>query len=190
MTQLLLPGITLPTRPAETRDARLALATYPDIPVTDLCRHAKVLGRAAEFLVDSVLTRLAERVYPADEYERHDRVWILPDGTPIRIQVKTRHSQAANGAYVFDLKQRSARGSTGKGPYLPEDFDLLAMVVLTENIVAFTADWQTRHVIEPGEIPELRRHPRATLDAALMRLGHANAIPGAVDGLDWLDLAA
>lgn len=62
------------------------------------------------------------------------------------------------------------------------------MVVLTENVVAFTADWQTRHVIEPGEIPALRRHPRATLDAALMRLGHAHAIPG-----NWgpdLDLAA
>ena len=188
--QPFLPGIVPPTRPAETRDARLALAAYPDIPVTDLCRHAKVLGRAAEFLVDSVLTRLAERVYPADEYERHDRLILLPDGTPLRVQVKTRHSQSLTGAYVFNLKQRSARGSTGKGPYLPEDFDLLAMVVLTENIVSFTADWQTRHVIEPGEIPALRRHPRATLDAALMRLGHAHAIPGAVDGPDWLDLAA
>jgi len=190
MTQLLLPGITLPTRPAETRDAREALAAYPDMSTEDLCRYAKWLGASAEMTLDALFMRLGERVFPAPEHERHDRVWILPDGTPIRIQVKTRHSQTSSGAYVFNLKQRSARGSTGKGPYLPEDFDLLAMVILTENVVAFTADWQTRHVIEPGEIPALRRHPRATLDAALMRLGHAHAIPGRVDGPDWLDLAA
>lgn len=176
--QLLLPGFIPPERPAENRDARGALATYPDTPVQDLCRHAKILGRAAELLVDSTLMRLGERVYPADEFERHDRTLMLPDGTPLRIQVKARHSRTDTGAYVFNLKQRSARGATGKGPYLPEDFDILAMVVLTEGVVYFTADWQTRHVIEPGEIPALRRSPRASLDAALARLGHADAIPG------------
>ena len=187
--QLFLPGIILPTRPAEPRYARNALAAYPDMPTEDLCRYAKWLGASAEMTVDALFLRLGERIFPAPEHERHDRVWILPDGTPLRIQVKTRHSQAANGSFIFNLRQRSARGSTGKGPYLPEDFDLLAMVILTENVVAFTADWQTRHVIQPGEIPALRRHPRATLDAALMRLGHAQAIPGHVDGPD-LNLAA
>ena len=186
--QLLLPGFTPPERPAETRDARAALAAYPDTPVADLCRHAKIVGRAAELLVDSILTRFGERVYPADEYERHDRILMLPDGASIRIQVKARHSRTSTGAHVFNLKQRSARGCSGKGPYLPEDFDLLAMVVLTESVVYFTADWQTRHVIEQGEIPALRRNPRASLDAALARLGHPDAIPGG-----WsspLDLAA
>lgn len=186
--QPLLPGIILPIRPPEPRDAREALATYPDMTSEDLCRYAKWLGAAAETTVDALFLRLGERVFPAPEHERHDRVWILPDGTPLRIQVKTRHSQSSTGAYVFDLRQRSARGSTGKGPYLPGDFDLLAMVLLSENVIAFTAEWQTRHVIEPGEIPALRRHPRATLDAALMRLGHDRAIPG-----NWgpdLDLAA
>lgn len=186
--QLLLPGFTPPERPPENRDARAALAAYPDTQVADICRHAKVLGRAAELLVDSVLTRLGERVYPADEYERHDRILLLPNGAAIRIQVKARHSRTATGAYVFNLKQRSSRGCSGKGPYLPEDFDLLAMVVLTEGVVYFTADWQTRHVIEPGEIPALRRAPRASLDAALARLGHADAIPGGWQG--DLDLAA
>lgn len=56
--QLLLPGFTPPDRPAEIRDAREALAAYPDTPVADLCRHAKILGRAAEQLADSLLTRL------------------------------------------------------------------------------------------------------------------------------------
>ncbi len=186
--QLLLPGFTPPDRPAEIRDAREALAAYPETPVADLCRHAKILGRAAEQLVDSLLTRLGERVYPADEHERHDRLLILPDGASLRIQVKTRHSQSPNGDYIFTLRQRSERGCTGRGPYRPEDFDILATVILSENVVRFSADWQLRQVIHVSEIAELRRNPRASLDAALARLGHTDAIPGGWD--HDLDLAA
>lgn len=188
--QLFLPGIILPSRPAEPRDARNALAAYPDMRLDDLCRYAKVLGHSAELLVASILMRLGERDYPAPEYERHDRVLFLPGDTPLRIQVKTRHTRTPAGDYLFDLKQASERGATGRGPYSMADFDILAMVALPEMAVRFTADWQTRHTIYASEFPELRRNPRASLDAALMRLGHANAIPGAVDGPDWLDLAA
>ncbi|MEO3480504.1 hypothetical protein AAFO90_22940 [Phaeobacter sp. CAU 1743] len=188
--QLFLPGIIMPTRPAEPRDARNALAAYPDMSTEDLCRHAKILGHSAELVVASILMRLGERDYPALEYERHDRVLFLPGDTPLRIQVKTRHTRTPTGDYVYNLRQRSERGATGRGPYSAEDFDILAMVALPEMAVRFTADWQTRHTIYASEFSELRRNPRASLDAALMRLGHANAIPGAVDGPDWLDLAA
>ena len=190
MTQLLLPGITLPTRPAEPRDARDALAAYPDMSTQDLCRYAKILGHSAELVVASILMRLGERDYPALEYERHDRVLFLPGDTPLRLQVKTRHTRTPAGDYVFNLRQRSERGATGRGPYSAEDFDILAMVALPEMAVRFTADWQTRHTIYASEIPELRRHPRESLDEALMRLGYANAIPGRVDQSGWLDLAA
>ncbi len=186
--QLFLPGMTMPSRPPEIRDAREALATYPDTPVEDLCRHAKILGRAAEQLVDSLLTRLGERVYPADEHERHDRLLILPSGASLRLQVKTRHAQTDRGDYIFTLRQRSERGCTGRGPYQPHDFDILAMVALTEGVVRFSADWQLRQIIHASEIPELRRHPRRSLDAALARLGHTDAIPG--NWIDDLDLAA
>lgn len=189
MTQLLLPGIRLPTRPPETRNAREALAAYPDIPTGDLCRYAKWLGASGEMTVDALLMRLGERIFPAPEHERHDRVWILPDGSPVRLQVKTRHTRTPAGDYVFNLKQRSERGSTGRGPYSAADFDILAMVALPEMAVRFTADWQTRHTIYASEFEALRRTPRASLDEALMRLGHAVAIPGHVDGPD-LDLAA
>ncbi|MHA7888712.1 PDDEXK-like family protein [Roseicyclus sp.] len=190
MTQLLLPGIILPTRPAEPRDARDALAAYPDMSTADLCRYAKWLGASAEMTVDALFLRLGERVFPAPEHERHDRVWILPDGTPLRVQVKTRHTRTPAGDYLFDLKQASERGATGRGPYSATDFDILAMVALPEMVVRFTADWQTRHTIYANECPALRRHPRASLDEALMRLGFADAIPGRVDQSDWLDLAA
>ncbi len=188
--QPFLPGITLPIRPAETRDAREALAAYPDMSTEDLCRYAKWLGASAEMTVDALFLRLGERVFPAPEHERHDRVWILPDGTPLRIQVKTRHTRTPAGDYVFNLKQSSERGATGRGPYSATDFDILAMVALPEMAVRFTADWQTRHTIYASECPELRRNPRATLDAALMRLGYTHAIPGRLDGPAWLDLAA
>jgi hypothetical protein len=68
------------------------------------------------------------------------------------------------------------------------DFDILAMVALPEMVVRFTADWQTRHTIYASECPDLRRNPRQSLDAALARLGHTDAIPGGWDG--DLDLAA
>jgi hypothetical protein len=188
MQQLFLPNMLMPSRPTEIRDAREALATYPKMSTPDLCRYAKFLGSAAELLVDSLFMRLGERVYPMPEHERHDRVLILPDDTPVRVQVKTRHSVNATGDYVFNLKQRSERGATGRGPYAATDFDILAMVILAEGVVRFTADWHSRHVVRVSEIAELRRTPRASLDAALARLGHIDAIPGG-----WghnLDLAA
>lgn len=188
--QPFLPGIVPPVRPAQTHDARNALASYPDMPLDDLCRYAKVLGHSAELVVASILMRLGERDFPAPEFERHDRVLFLPGDTPLRIQVKTRHTRTPAGDYVFNLKQRSERGATGRGPYSAEDFDILAMVALPEMAVRFTADWQTRHTIYASEFPELRRNPRASLDAALMRLGHAHAIPGRADEPAWLDLAA
>ena len=82
MQQLFLPGMTMPSRPAETHNAREALASYPDMTTTNLCRHAKVLGIAAELLVDSVLMRLGERAYATPEFERHDRVLLLPGPDP------------------------------------------------------------------------------------------------------------
>lgn len=175
--QLSFPDVVLPLRPAETRDARRALSTYPDMPTSDLCRYAKHLGSSAELLVDSIFMRLGERAFPVPEHERHDRLLVLPDDTLVRVQVKARHTQTG-GDYIFNLKQRSERGATGRGPYEVQDFDLLALVVLPEAAVRFTADWQSRHVIHLSEIPALRRNPRASLDAALARLGHADAIPG------------
>ena len=188
MQQLFLPNMVMPARPTEIRDARKALAMYPNMSTSDLCRYAKYLGSAAELLVDSLFMRLGERVYPMPEHERHDRVLILPDDSPVRVQVKTRHSVNANGDYVFNLKQRSERGSTGRGPYAATDFDILAMVILAEGVVRFTADWHSRHVVHVSEIAHLRRNPRASLDAALARLGHTDAIPGGWD--HDLDLAA
>lgn len=186
--QPFLPGLTMPPRPTETRDARVALARYPDMTTEDLCRYAKFLGASAELLVDSLFMRLGERVFPMPEHERFDRALMLPDGTAVRVQVKTRHSVSVGGDYVFNLRQRSERGATGRGPYDSCDFDILAMVVLSEGAVRFTADWQLRQVIYRSEIAELRRHPRASLDEALARLGHADAIPGGRPGT--LDVAA
>ena len=188
MHQLYLPGMPMPPRPTESRDARTALAPYPAMSTEDLCRHAKPLGRAAELLVDSALVRLGERVYPADEHGRHDRLLLLPSGASLRLQVKTRHTQNDRGDYIFTLRQRSERGCTGRGPYEPPAFAILAMAVLTENVIRFSADWHLRQIIHASEIPELRRHPRRSLDTALARLGHIDAIPGCWDG--DLDLAA
>lgn len=52
------------------------------------------------------------------------------------------------------------------------------MAVLTEGLVRVSADWHLRQIIHASEIPELRRNPRQSLDEALARLGHADAVPG------------
>ena len=156
--QPFLPGITLPTRPAETRDARDALAAYPDMSTEDLCRYAKILGHSAELVVASILMRLGERDYPALEYERHDRVLFLPGDTPLRIQVKTRHTRTPAGDYVFNFTAEIAeRGATGARSVIRRRTSIfLAMVALPEMAVALhrgLAD--ARHTIYASEIPEL-----------------------------------
>ena len=79
-----LEGAPLPRPDQPAADPRAELAAYPDIPAPALCRHAKRLGKAAELLVDSLLTRLGERVFPVDEHEPFDRIlWLF--GRPLRV---------------------------------------------------------------------------------------------------------
>jgi hypothetical protein len=87
--QLPLPGFHLPERPTEARNARIALAHYPDLDGATLSRYGKQLGASGELLFDSLMMRLGERVVPADEHEHFDRVFWLPD-IFLRVQIKTR----------------------------------------------------------------------------------------------------
>jgi hypothetical protein len=175
----MLPGfapapVVRPVSPA-LPGAREALADYPDIAAEDLCRHAKRLGKAAEMLVDSVLVRLGERVFPADEHEPFDRILWLPE-RPLRIQIKARHRRLGE-LWLFNVTRGYQRGPTGTRPYDIDDFDLLALVALPEGVVKFTTGGAPRYRIHQREIPALRARPRDSLDAALRALGLDEAIP-------------
>ena len=178
-SQPLLPGfapapVARPAPPA-LPDARTALAGYPDIAAEDLCRHAKRLGKSAELLVDSLLMRLGERVFPTDEHEPFDRILWLPE-RPLRLQIKARHRRVGE-LWLFNVTRGYQRGPTGTRPYGIDDFDLLALVALPEGVVKFTTGGAPRHRIHQREIAGLRARPRDSLDAALRALGLDAAVP-------------
>jgi hypothetical protein len=174
--QLPLPGFHLPERPTEARIARTALAHYPDLDGPTLSRYGKQLGASGELLFDSLMMRLGERVVPADEHEHFDRVLWLPD-IFLRVQIKTRTVPSGVG-YHFEVRKGYQRGPLGTKPYARADFDLLALVVLPESVIKFTAEWRPSHVVPMHEIPGLRRSPRVSLDHALRDLGIPESIPG------------
>jgi hypothetical protein len=174
--QLHLPGFHPPDRPVEARTARAALARYPDLDGPTLSRYGKHLGKSGELLFDSLMMRLGERVIAADEHEHFDRVVWLPD-IFLRVQIKTRNVPSGAG-YHFEIRKGYQRGPVGTKPYARADFDLLALVVLPESVIKFTAEWRPSHVVSAAEIPSLRRHPRASFDTALQDLGLADAVPG------------
>jgi len=177
--QFLLPGFQPPPPPPECRDARADLRDYPDIPGRVMCQYAKQLGAAGELLFDSLMMRLGERALPCAEHEPFDRVLWLPDGL-VRVQIKTRHT-ATGDSYVFDIKKGYQRGPTGTKPYDPSEFDLLALVILPEGVIHFTAEWRQTHRIRLSEIPRLRARPGGSLAAALDRLGITKtAVPASI----------
>ena len=173
--QLPLPGFHLPERPTEARIARTALAHYPHLDGATLSRYGKQLGASGELLFDSLMMRLGERVVPADEHEHFDRVLWLPD-IFLRVQIKTRTVPSGAG-YHFEIRKGYQRGPVGTKPYARADFDLLALVVLPESVIKFTAAWRPSHVVATSEIPGLRQRPRQSLDTALHDLGLADAVP-------------
>lgn len=175
--QPMLPGLGLEAAPLPrpATDPRSALANYPDIPAGALCRHAKMLGRAAELLVDSLLVRLGERVFPVDEHEPFDRLLWL-DGQPLRVQIKSRHRRLG-ALWPFEVRKGYQRAPEGTRPYGADEFDLLALVVLPEAVVKFVPAGGVRHSIHQREIAALRARPRDSLDAALRALGLETAIP-------------
>ena len=101
-------------------------------------------------------------------------IW-LPDRF-LRVQIKTRNVPSGPG-YHFEIRKGYQRGPVGTKPYRPSDFDLLALVVLPESVIRFTAEWRPSHVVAVAEIPGLRQRPRASFDDALRDLGIPEAIP-------------
>jgi hypothetical protein len=169
--QLPLAGLlpVLPAHPASAAAPHLSLWTYPDCPTETLNRHAKMVGAAGELLFDSHMARLGLLSCPLPETLPADRLLVVGD-RGLRVQVKaTTHAQA--GAYRFSASRGYNRAPGGVQPYAADAFDLLALVVLPENVIAYTTSRRTCHGIPVRAIPGLRAHPRDTLEEALRDLG-------------------
>lgn len=168
--QYRLPGL-LPPEPADP--CRLgpghALWSFPHVAAETLCAQANLLGCAGEALVDSLLLRhgLIPLAVPAGLAV--DRIVIHPGGS-FRLQIKTTATRREDG-YAINA-ERGYRGSPqGRRGYEADDYDMLAIVALPDDVVRFTTDVRPRHRIFLSEIAGLRADPRASLEAALIRIG-------------------
>ena len=174
--QLLLPGLTpaAPPPPAPPSDD---LMMYPEVPSGTLSRHAKLLGRAGEALVDSFLGRWGLLSLPVPECQPFDRLLVI-GGTALRAQIKTA-SVARDGHFNFEVSHGYRGSPTGVRGYAAGSFDLLILVMLPHNAVMFSADLGRRHRIAVTDIPRLQAAPRASLGRALVDLGlDAATCPG------------
>lgn len=148
---------------------------YPDCSTESLQHNAKPIGQAGELFVDSMLTRFGLTVLALPENQPSDRLVLVGD-VALYLQVKT-VTRPNGGRYGFQIARGYHRAPSGVRPYDPDAFDLLALVVLPENVVMFTAERRGHHGIPVRAIPSLRARPRDTLEEALRHLGVP--LPGA-----------
>ena len=142
---------------------------FPHVPAETLCAQANLLGSAGEALVDSILLRhgLIPLAVPAGLAV--DRVVVHPCGL-FRLQIKTTATRRADG-YAVNA-ERGYRGSPqGRRGYDADDYDMLAIVALPDDVVRFMTEVRPRHRIHLTEITGLRQDPRASLETALIRIG-------------------
>lgn len=162
--------------PAHTSE----LLRFPQVDTDTLRRHGKLFGRAGELIVESVLLRLGLACVSVPEYLPFDCAMLHARGI-IRVQIKTA-SRPRDDGFHFSISKGYHRSPRGVRQYDQGDFDLLALVGLSEDVVKFTADRRRSQVIGADEIEVLRRRPGASLEAALSDLGvdqmsHSSAGP-------------
>jgi hypothetical protein len=169
--QPFLSGLNLP--PAVLpRPACDDLRNWPDVTSDAVCRHAKALGAAGEALVDAQLLCFGELALPVGEFFPFDRL-ILRAPRPVRVQIKTVILPSAGG-YTVEPRKGYRGSPAGMRAYTDEDYDLLAIVVLREAVIHYTAEKARRYTIPFSAIGRLRRDPRGSFDAALADLDAAD----------------
>ncbi len=146
-----------------------ALEDYPHVSPKTISRHAKRIGRAGEFLVDSILTRYGDLILSAPEDQPFDRV-IRRGDQLVTLQIKT-SARAVDGFFRFSMKKGYAGSPGGIRSYGASDYDIAALVALPENVVLFSADRRESHRIGLDQIDALRAAPRASYLRALEEIG-------------------
>lgn len=175
--QLLLPGLVLPAPDmADLPPALPDLWGWPDVGAATLSAQACLLGAAGEALVDSLLLRYGLVPLPVPPGLAADRL-VVHRGRLLRMQIKST-SSARDDGYAVNCERGYRNSPQGRRAYDVEDYDLLAVAVLPENVVWFTTDTRLRHRVSWGEVAALRARPRDSLEAALVALGLDPASPG------------
>ncbi|UWR35623.1 hypothetical protein K3759_19630 (plasmid) [Sulfitobacter sp. W027] len=163
---------------APSSAAQQDLLQFPKIDTETLRYHGKQFGRAGELLVESVLLSLGLQSVNVAEHAPFDCVVFLTQGV-LRVQVKTAIRPRAN-CFNFNISHGYHRSPGGVRRYAENDYDLLALVCLSENVVKFTADRRRSQIIGIEEIEGLRRRPGSSFESALADLGVDQMAPAPV----------
>ncbi|MEQ8255231.1 MAG: hypothetical protein RKE52_04530 [Marinovum algicola] len=155
--------------PSNSEDLR----HFPNLSRDTLTRNAKWFGLAGEHFVDSILFRFGLPSSDLPEILPADRI-VYCAGVGLRMQIKTA-CRPRNGYFHFSLMKGYHRSPTGVRHYDREDFDIVGLVALSENVVKFTTDRRQSHRIAISEIEKLRARPCASFEHAVADLGLLDA---------------
>ena len=154
------------------------LLQFPKLDAETLRYHGKQFGRAGELLVESVLLSVGVQSVGVAEHLPFDCVVFLSQGV-LRVQVKTATRPRAN-CFNFNISRGYHRSPAGVRRYSDGDYDLLALVCLSENVVKVSADRQRSQLVGIEEIEGLRRRPGSSFESALADLGVDQMAPAPV----------
>jgi len=161
--------IPLPAAVADESIARSIddLAHYPDVPGDVLCRHARLLGQAGEFFVDSIFMRAGITPLRMPEGLPSDRLLLLPQGAlTAQIKIQTR-ARARSDTFVFNLR-RGYRGSpAGCRGYERGDFNLAILVILPVLAMKVVHAPGPSVRIPAAEVAELQAQPLSSFWSAV-----------------------
>ncbi|MDD9725956.1 hypothetical protein PVV74_10865 [Roseovarius sp. SK2] len=150
------------------------LRDFPNLSRDTLTRNAKWFGLAGEHFVDSILFRFGLPSSDLPEILPADRI-VYCAGVGLRMQIKTA-CRPRNGYFHFSLMKGYHRSPTGVRHYDQDDFDIVGLVALSENVVKFTTDRRQSHRIALSEIESLRATPCASFDRAMKDLGLSDSM--------------
>lgn len=170
-----LTGLVLPPVEDVAPDS-CDLRDWPHVSAKTVCHHAKQLGAAGEALVDYQMLCVGELSLAVGEFFPYDRLIVRPDGL-IRVQVKTVIMPADKG-YTVEPRKGYRGSPRGLQRYAAGDFDLLAIAILREAVVYYTAEHAPTYHIPLSAIAGLRSNPRASFARALADLEAATEARG------------
>lgn len=168
--QPFLSGLVLP--PLDMPPASRDLRHWPDVSAETVCQHARRLGSAGELLFDSQMLCFGEKPLDPGEFFPFDRL-ILRAPRALRVQIKSVIMPAERGGYSVEPRKGYRGSPRGIRRYEDGDFDLLAIVLLRESVIRYSAEKAARYHIPLACIEQLRRDPRASFDSAIAALDAA-----------------
>ena len=166
LSGLVLPPAAMP--PPACRDLR----HWPDVAAETVCQHAQRLGAAGELMFDAQMLCFGETPLDPGAFFPFDRL-LLRAPRALRVQIKSVIMPSGRGGYSVEPRKGYRGSPQGMRRYGDGDFDLLAIVLLRESVIYYSAEKAPRHCIPLSAIAQLRQNPRASFDSAVAALDAA-----------------